>query len=516
MTFSPNEQLYRHIVLHAGWGIAVLDGLTIVLANPCLHLMHDRPAGALIGQSVLELAAAGARGQWERAAAEARRRGRRIFECEQVRADGESFCARVELTAIGGGTDPLLSAAIFDISVEKRQGEEKRLIEQQLVQAQKLESFGLLAGGIAHDFNNILSTVIGFSDLLMAGMDDDDPALPHLRHIHEAGTRGARLTRQILAFSKRRHKETAIIDCAELLTGMTSMLSRLIGEHITIDITLPEDGPACLVEGDQGQLEQVIMNLALNASQAMGKSGRIEMKLAHRRVDPSAAGEGRPAGPYVYLRFADNGPGIAADVLEKIFTPFFTTRAGEGGSGLGLATVRGIISRANGWIEVESAPGHGTCFHIYLPAARENDAAAGTDLHPDLDAAEPETDNAPVILVVEDDEHVRDYIVEAMRRAGYTPLPAANGVEAAKALGDTPVDLVLSDVVMDGMNGVELARLVRERHPGTRVLLMSGYTDDILARHGAADLTDSILLKPIAPAELLRQVRECLERPGAM
>jgi len=508
------DKLYRQIFLRAGWGIAVLEGERILMENPCLRAMRglegDTPSRRetrLTGLFPPE-----DRPAWKRAVREASETGRSAFESEQVRADGSRFAVRVELTRIDApapsGDGHLLAAAIFDISEQKRKEEERDLLESQLIQAQKLESFGLLAGGIAHDFNNLLSTIIGFSDLVISRLPEDDPCLEHLRHIHEAGMKGAALTRQILTFSKRQAKKASLTDCREILDGMLGMLSRLLGEHVSITLDCAPGHHA--VTADQGQIEQVIMNLAINAAQAIGANGRIGIHLDRRDIKPAEAeAHGARPGRFVRIRFEDNGRGISPDILPRIFEPFFSTRTDEGGTGLGLATVRAIVARHQGFITVESTPGEGTRFHIHLPMARE-----------DTVRRQPENQTArrpggrETILVVEDDDQVRGFIIEAVRHEGYQPLSAASGEQAAELLADSQVDLVLSDIVMEGMNGVELAGLVRERHPRTKVLLMSGYTDDILARHGADTLKDDILCKPITPADLLHHIRAALDEPG--
>ncbi len=380
--------------------------------------------------------------------------------------------------------------------------ERNRDLQGQLYQSQKLEAVGRLAGGIAHDFNNLLTAITGHSQLLLLDLDPASELCENVTEIRAAADRAAALTHQLLAFSRKQVLHPVVLELEETVVGMNVMLRRLIGE----DIELVQHAEAELgrVRVDPGQLTQVILNLVVNARDAMPRGGRIEIDMsntelaeADARRDPDAL---RP-GPYVQLTVADTGSGRDLATRERIFEPFFTTKALGSGTGLGLSTVYGIINQSGGRIRVESEPGRGSRFRILLPR---------TDAPAAVAAGGDET-----ILLVEDEPAVRMLTHKLLERSGYTVLEAASGVEALRVaeLNYAEIDLLLTDVVMPGMSGRELADRLVGTCPELRVLFMTGYTDDAAIRHGIDRATMRVLQKPFNATELDQRVRDALESP---
>jgi two-component system cell cycle sensor histidine kinase/response regulator CckA len=397
---------------------------------------------------------------------------------------------------------------------ERREAEAVRgRLEGQLRQSQKMEAIGRLAGGIAHDFNNLLTVITGRADLLLRRLGGDNALARDAELILRTAERAASLTRQLLVFSRKQVVEPRIVDLNVVVRNMERMLGRLIGEDVELVIqTAPDLGR---VKADTGQLEQVIMNLAVNARDAMPRGGRLVLETAN--VDVSAAGTGahggiRP-GRYVMLAVTDTGCGMDAETLSHLFEPFFTTKGPERGTGLGLSTVYGIVKQSEGEIAVESELGRGATFRIYLPrvgdAAPAEEARAGRSRYPR---------GSETVLLVEDDGAVRKLAREILRISGYTVLEAPEG-QAALALAAAhpgPIHLLVTDVVMPGIDGREVAERLLRLHPEARVLFLSGYTDDAIAEHGVAGPGTPLLHKPFSPALLAWTVRAVLDgRPQA-
>jgi two-component system, cell cycle sensor histidine kinase and response regulator CckA len=386
----------------------------------------------------------------------------------------------------------------------------KHALEQQFRQAQKMEAIGRLAGGVAHDFNNLLTVISGFTEMAMAGLEPDDPLLSDLQQVALAGERGAALTRQLLAFSRKQALDPAPFALGRVVRDAESMVRRLVGEDVSIDLITGEIDTGTIL-AEPGQIEQVLMNLVVNARDAMPTGGCLtigattlvfdtESAAQHVRVNP---------GPYAVLTVADTGHGMTPETLSKIFEPFFTTRGTGKGSGLGLSTVYGIVSQLGGAIEVESELGKGTTFTVLLPVSATGATAttgAGTGLS---DTAGTET-----ILVVDDEAPVARFAQRTLTSAGYHVLTAHHAGEALAVCEkySEPIHLVLTDVIMPQMSGRELAdRLARER-PNLHVLYMSGYTDDILSDGDAAGVDRQLVRKPFTGELLLRKVRETLDQ----
>jgi PAS domain S-box-containing protein len=385
--------------------------------------------------------------------------------------------------------------------------EELSRTQHQLAHSQKMEAVGRLAGGVAHDFNNILTVILGRSQLLLGQLRADDPLHKSLELIHKSAERAAGLTRQLLAFSRKQVLQPAILDLAAVVGDVTPMLARLIGEDIDLIVT---KGPtAGHVKADRGQIEQVIINLVVNARDAMPDGGRITIETANVEVHRDGlAGQGGPAeGPHVVLTVSDTGSGMTPEVQARIFEPFFTTKEHGKGTGLGLSTVYGIVQQHGGYLAVESAVGRGTTFRVYLPRvdapldAPERERPAPTRLR-----------GSGTILLVEDEDDVRDFAREVLKSGGYAVLEARDVADAERmAIVDTRrIDLLLTDVVMPGMSGRELARQLSALRPEMKVLYMSGYTDEAIVHHGVPDPSVVFLPKPFSPAALLQKVRETL------
>jgi len=393
---------------------------------------------------------------------------------------------------------------------------DRRILEEQVMMSQKMEAIGRLAGGVAHDFNNILTAIGGYSDLLLADLPPDDRRRHDVEEIHQATQRAAALTQQLLAFSRRQVLQPKVINLNALVPDIEKMLRRLIGEDILFATVLhPRLGN---VRADPGQLEQVIVNLAVNARDAMSDGGRLTIETRNVELDEAYTAE-HPAvkpGRYVMLAVTDTGVGMDEETKARIFEPFFTTKVRGKGTGLGLATVYGIVQQTGGHIWPYSEPGRGTTMRVYLPRV---DAPADPIEHP-RDAAPETLRGSETILVVEDEAPVRAVTRQLLERNGYTVLEAPDGAAALAlvvgAAGGRHIDLLLTDVIMPGMSGRELAAQLNARRPNLRVLFMSGYTDDAVVRHGMLEPGLAYLEKPFRPMALLRKVRSVLRErdPG--
>lgn len=387
---------------------------------------------------------------------------------------------------------------------------EGKMLEEQLRQAQKMEAVGRLAGGVAHDFNNLLTAIIGYSQIVLGSLGPTDSLRKEVEEILRAGKRASSLTSQLLAFSRRQVLQPVVLDLNLIVGNTVKMLRRLIGEDIHLVTMLsPELGR---VKIDPGQIEQVIMNLAVNARDAMPRGGTLTIETSDSTLDDTYAREhiNINPGPYVMIAVSDTGVGMDAKTQSQIFEPFFTTKGQGLGTGLGLSMVYGIIKQSGGYIWVYSEEGKGTTFKIYLPRVEE---AADSPLQRD------ESDYLPrgteTILLVEDEQAVRDLSARILRELGYTVIEASNGEEAMlisaqRATGD--IQLLLTDVVMPQMSGKLLTDMIKMTRPGIRILFSSGYTDNALVHHGALEPGTAFLQKPFSPSALARKVREVLDK----
>ncbi len=386
---------------------------------------------------------------------------------------------------------------------------EKSALEAQLRQSQKMEAFGQLAGGVAHDFNNLLTIIIGCSDMLLPSMTRTDPNYELVSDIRTAGDRAAALTRQLLAFSRRQLLEPKIINLNETVAEVEKMLRRLIGEDVILASNL--DHSLQPVRVDPGQIEQVLVNLAVNARDAMPSGGQltIETRNVVWTEEYCRVHLGFMPGRYVMISMTDTGIGMTSDVKRRVFEPFFTTKGPGKGTGLGLATVFGIVRQSGGQVSVYSEVNVGTSLQVYLPALEQT-----VDALPGLENLDPMRMGSETILLVEDEEAVRKIAKLALESHGYTVIEASSGANALHLAEDfpKPIDLVVSDVVMPGMSGRQFAEALRLQRPDFRLLFMSGYTDDAVVRHGIVKADEPFLQKPFSPNALARKVREVLDR----
>jgi len=383
----------------------------------------------------------------------------------------------------------------------------------QIAAAARLQAVGALAGGIAHDFNNLLSAIGGSAEAALARNPDDDAA-PELRQVLESAARGAGLVRQLLAFARQQALHPRVVELNAAVTAMAGLLGRLLGSRVRLTVTLDEPGRRVRI--DPTQLDQVIMNLALNARDAMPGGGSLHIATGHAVVlQPEPLGQDQlPPGRYATLEVADTGGGIPPEILPRIFDPFFTTKREQGGSGLGLSTVHGIVRQSGGFIAAESPPGQGTTFRIWLP---RHDGPAdvpplpAVPLPPPVAPLPAGTEAGPPVLLVEDEPPLLRLAARALRGAGFAVLTATSAEEALELLeGGAPAPCALvSDVVMPGMDGLGLAALLRARHPGLPVLLVSGYAEAALGRDLAAEGL-RLLPKPYALADLVTELRAIL------
>jgi two-component system, cell cycle sensor histidine kinase and response regulator CckA len=388
---------------------------------------------------------------------------------------------------------------------------ERRELSEQLRQAQKIEAIGRLAGGIAHDFNNLLTVILGSTDMILDRIGDRHPIGAELREIRAAGERAATLTRQLLAFSRKQVLRPEVLDLNDLLSNIERMLSRLLGEDVEM-ITSLADG-LWRVRADPGQIEQAVMNLAVNARDAMPVGGTMRLETGNVVIDPAFAGrhKGMRSGEYVEIRVSDTGIGMDETVRARLFEPFFTTKPQGKGTGLGLSTTYGIVKQSDGYIQAESEPGKGSCFRIYLPRVQA-ELERGVE-KPAVESVR----GTETILVVEDETEVRSLVERVLTAQGYRVLVADRPSEALaiSSRSDVRIDLMVTDVVMPEMNGCELARRLALSRPDLPVLYLSGYTDEAIARQGVLNPGIALLEKPFRPRDLAERVREALaSRPS--
>jgi hypothetical protein len=426
------------------------------------------------------------------------------------RINGEEFPIEVSISRIETSEGTLYTLILRDITQRKQAEEAQAKLEEQLRQSQKMESIGRLAGGVAHDFSNLLTVIRGYTDLIQTRSTVGKMQIESLEQIRQASNRAADLTRQLLALSRQQILSPTVIDLNKLVTNLNKMLGRLIGEDITVTTVL---WPGLWsVIADPGQIEQVIMNLVVNARDAMPTGGRLSIETDNVHLDHNV-GQSDPealTGPCVILRVTDTGHGMDEATKAQIFEPFFTTKELGKGTGLGLATVYGIVKQSGGHIVVSSQPNYGTTFEIYLPANNlPANKLPASQSHPVRIQGGHET-----ILVVDDEESVCQLVQQTLEGEGYTILKAHSG-SAALTLArqyQGKIDLILTDVVMPHMSGREMAEQLKTLQPQMKVIFMSGYTSDIMVRHGVETAEIEFLPKPFSPSKLAAKVREVLDK----
>jgi signal transduction histidine kinase len=384
----------------------------------------------------------------------------------------------------------------------------QRKLEDQLVQAQKMEAVGQLAGGVAHDFNNLLTVIMSYSSMLLADMGANDAVRSDIQEISDAAGRAAALTRQLLAFSRKQVLQMRAVNINAVVTDVERMLRRLIGEDILLTTHLDPD--LALINADPGQLEQVLINLAVNARDAMPGGGDLTITTDNVELSDEHGDRhlGAASGNYVMLAVTDTGSGMTKDVQQRLFEPFYTTKGPGKGTGLGLATVHGIVKQSGGDVYVYSELGHGTTFKVYFPRLTKTEPVTVTQEHRAITPSGSET-----VLLAEDDEAIRTLGARVLGALGYNVLVARTGGEALRIVAEHKgqIDLIATDVVMPEMNGSQLVEKVLEARPGIRVLFMSGYTDDEVMRRGVIDGQTAFLQKPFTPDLLAHKVREVLD-----
>jgi two-component system, cell cycle sensor histidine kinase and response regulator CckA len=510
-----SEQQFRSLIENAHDIITVIAGDgTALYESPAMERVLGYPPESLLGHNVFDLVHP-EDVEHTRVAFEWIREGNtaeRLVELRFRHHDGswrEFEAVGRQAEFLGEATAVVINAR--DIAERNAAAAALHQSEQQLLQAQKMEAVGRLAGGVAHDFNNLLTAIKGFTELLHLDLDERDPRRAFVTEIQSAANRAARLTRQLLAFSRKQVLQPRVLDLNGAVIDMEKMLQRLIGEHLVLE-THTSAG-LWHVKVDPGQVEQVLMNLVVNARDAMESGGRLDVATRNvsftaQTLPPNAEVE---PGEYVALSVSDTGCGIDEVTIGRIFEPFFTTKEQGKGTGLGLSTVYGIVRQSGGFVHVESEPGHGTTFHVFFPRVL---APSETRVEQPEEAPASGTET---ILLAEDEQAVRTLVRRVLARAGYQILEAESGVDALQLARarDGTIDLLLTDVVMPGMSGRELADTLLRERPDLRVLYMSGYTDDAISHHGVLDEDVALLEKPFAPDTLLRRIRAVLGAPAA-
>jgi two-component system, cell cycle sensor histidine kinase and response regulator CckA len=444
-------------------------------------------------------------------------------------ADGQGDIAPVE-AMLDGGRERWGQFFVTAVEEDERDAEtaivyllettERRTLENQINQSQKMDMVGQLAGGIAHDFNNVLSAIMMANDFLLNAHKPTDPSFQDIMQIKQNATRAATLVRQLLAFSRRQTLRPQVLDLGDALSDLTMLLRRLIGEKVKLDLVHGRD--LWPVKVDVSQFEQVIVNLAVNARDAMPDGGKLTVRTGNVSADESAqlAHKGMPASDYVRIDITDTGTGIAPEIVDKIFEPFFSTKEVGKGTGLGLSTVYGIVKQTGGFIYVDSEPGKGTAFHIFLPRHHpehevQADTSAGNGAAKEAQAeTKPRTDltGQGTILLVEDEEGLRSLNARGLRSRGYSVVEASNGVEALEALEERggAVDLVVSDVVMPEMDGPTLLKMMRGRNPDLKIIFVSGYAEDAFEKSLPENQQFAFLPKPFTLSQLVAAVKETM------
>jgi len=436
-------------------------------------------------------------------------RGWAGFETVHRTKQGELRNVQIEIRITHLGGQPFCICVNQDITERRRLEREQAELREHLHQNQKLETLGRLAGGVAHDFNNFLVPMLGYAEMAFEKLSALDPLRADLKQIRVAAERSSQLTRQLLAFSRKQVLEVKVFPLNRAVSEFMNLLRRLIGEHIEVVLDLsPEAG---CVRADFAQIQQIVMNLAINARDAMPKGGRLTLHTANVALDEEAiqSFDGQAPGEYVRMTVSDTGSGMSAGTLLHIFEPFFTTKERDKGTGLGLATIYGIVKQHHGGVRAESREGEGTTFVIDLPRVLEMDAGEQPEMEPVLPGNDRET-----LLVVEDDDTVREFVCRVLEAQGYRVLSASGPSEALRVVEQHPdaIALLLTDVVMPEMNGRELFRRASQIRPQLNVLYMSGYADDILPQEGAETAALNFLPKPFSHQNLIRKVRVALQR----
>jgi two-component system cell cycle sensor histidine kinase/response regulator CckA len=489
---QESEQRYRGVFEAASDGLLLVDEATgaICDANAAATRMYGLARGALVGKPLQELELQNALG------APRHRRG-----------DGAPFPVEVSQGRLASARGDVRVLAVRDISERQRAEQERATLESHLRQAQKMDAMGRLAGGVAHDFNNLLTVVLGNSDLLLAGEHPEETREERLREIIDAASRAAALTRQLLTFSRKKQPRLEPVSLNAVVQDMVKLFGRTLGERVQIVSSLEKDLWRAVADPDQ--LSQVVLNLAVNARDAMPNGGKLVLETANVELGPAGEiQEGLAPGRYALLAVSDSGTGMTKEVQEQIFEPFFTTKEQGKGTGLGLATVYGIVKGAGGGLAVHSEVGRGTTMKVYLPATARTAAAAPSEAPP-----APRAGKGELILVAEDEAAVRSLVARLLSGNGYQVVEAGDGEEALALAGrqSVPPAALVADLAMPRMSGRELAKVLRATSPAVRVLYVSGWTEQAALECGHCEPGEDYLFKPFNEEQLLRRVGALLE-----
>jgi PAS domain S-box-containing protein len=505
---GASEERYRRIVETTSEGVWVLDpDFRTTFVNARMAALLGKRAEDVIGTPALECLHPESHAAWAEHV-ELRLAGLAAqADLRLQRSDGSVVWVLMESTPTRDETGRYegMLAMAMDMT-------ERRRLEDQLRQPQKMEAIGSLAGGVAHDFNNLLSVILSYTNLALGELAEGEPLRDDLDEVRKAAERAADLTRQLLAFGRQQMLQPRVLNLSQTLGGMERMLRRILGEDI--ELSLLTSYKLGHVHADPGQVEQVIMNLVVNARDAMPDGGKVTLETSNVELDAAYCSlhHGVKPGAYAMMAITDTGTGMDSETRERIFEPFFTTKESGKGTGLGLSTVFGIVQQSGGHIWVYSEPGKGTTFRVYFP---RTDAPVADARHRAPSIAPANVQGTETILLVEDDDQVRAIMRTILRRQGYNVLEAQNGGEAFLICEKftAKIHLLLSDVVMPRMSGRELAERLISMRPEIRVLYVSGYTENSVVHHGVLDAGVSFLQKPITPDALLRKVREVLDSP---
>ncbi|MBI3809515.1 MAG: PAS domain S-box protein [Nitrospirae bacterium] len=499
------EEQFRLIVSHVSDAIVYLDLAGIVRwANHQAVVISGRPMEKMVGQSFMTILApeSAARAEARLAAIRRRESVPPLVEFEVLRLDGSSVWVEANFTSV------LEDGKVVGRMLVARDITERKRLEEQFRQAQRMEAVGRLAGGIAHDFNNLLTVITGYSQMCLNQLGPDDPLRHQVEEIKKAGERAEALTNQLLAFSRKQVLQLRVLDLNAVVANMDRMLQQVIGENIELHTVLRSELER--VKADPGYIEQIIMNLVLNARDAMPDGGMLTIETANVELDAAYAQTHMAVTPgrYVMLAVSDTGCGMDEETQRHVFEPFFTTKEKGKGTGIGLSTVYEIVKQSAGYIWVYSEPRRGTTFKFYLPSVEE----PAETVEPHMPGAQSPR-GSETVLLVEDEESVRTLARAVLEANGYQVLEARNGTEAFSLSGQHtgPIHLMATDVVMPGMSGRELAECLQSARPTLKILYVSGYPDDTIVRHGILDSNVAFLQKPFTPDALARKVRETLE-----
>ncbi len=506
-----SEARYRAVMWQITDVVCLLEGDTgvIVEANQAMHQLLGYAEGELLGKRIHELVAHAPETVDENLRHILRDGRRWLGERAYLRRDGGRVPAEVQVDALELPGERLLCVVGRDLRPRREQEARLRRQEEALRRAQRLESVGQLAAGVAHDFNNLLTTMIGFSELIRDSFDPDDPRLQDVEAVIEAGERGSALVRQLLAFSRQQHLQPTRLDLNEAVRDALGLLRPLIGEDIHVQTRLTPDLPA--VQADPNQVSQVLLNLAVNARDAMPRGGELRIETHAARWDAEALADqpGASPGSFVCLRVTDNGSGMSPEVQARAFEPFFTTKPELNGTGMGLATVVGIVEQHHGFVSLDSRPGEGTCFEIHLPALDVIERSEAPPVRPPAPRARPQA----AVLVVEDEPTVLSYACRTLESAGYEVIRAADAEDALARVKERArlPDALFSDVVLPHMSGLELAASLRQQDPTLPVLLTTGHLGTLERQQEIAEQGWAFLSKPYGIDALVYEIGRLLD-----